>query len=114
MSLSPTATAGQRAEQAWKILTDAATDVKRITQTRIQALTALGLLRSPRSAKMIADAMTDPDLDVRTAAALAAGQTATERWSTNLRNLLDDKEPQVAFTAAMTLWKMGDNPAMTS
>ena len=26
----------------------------------------------------------------------------------NLRNLLDDKEPEVAFTAAMTLWKMND------
>jgi HEAT repeat protein len=25
-----------------------------------------------------------------------------------LRNLLDDKEPEVAFTAAMTLWKMND------
>ena len=56
-------------EETW---TDAATDLKR-TQTRLQALTALGLLRSPRSAKLIADAMTDPGLDVRTAAALAAG-----------------------------------------
>ena len=41
MALSPTATAGQRTEQAWKILTDAATDTKH-TQTRLQALTALG------------------------------------------------------------------------
>jgi len=72
VSLSLTATAGQRTDQAWKILIDAATDVKH-TQTRLQALTALGLLRSPRSAKLIADAMTDPGLDVRSAAALAAG-----------------------------------------
>ena len=108
MSLSPRATAGQRAEQAWKILTDAATDVKH-TQTRLQALTALGLLRSPRSAKLIADAMTDPGLDVRTAAALAAGLSRDRTLEPNLRSLLNDKEPQVAFTAAMTLSKMGDH-----
>ena len=108
VSLSPTATAGQRTDQAWKILTDAATDVKR-TQTRLQALTALGLLRSPRSAKLIADAMTDPGLDVRTAAALAAGLSRDRTLEPNLRSLLNDKEPQVAFTAAMTLSKMGDH-----
>jgi HEAT repeat protein len=52
--------------------------------------------------------MLDPDVDVRTAAALAAGQTRDPNLSNSLRNLLDDKEPQVAYTAAMTLWKMGD------
>lgn len=108
VTLSPRATAGQRAEQAWKVLTDAATDVKH-TQTRLQALTALGLLRSPRSAKLIADAMTDPGLDVRTAAALAAGLSRDRTLEPNLRSLLNDKEPQVAFTAAMTLSKMGDH-----
>jgi HEAT repeat protein len=109
LSLSPIATAEQRTDAAWKILTDAAGDMKRLqTQTRIQALAALSLLRCPRSAKMIADVMTDPDVDIRTAAALAAGQTGDPNLTTNLRNLLDDKEPQVAFTAAMTLWKMGD------
>jgi HEAT repeat protein len=107
VSLSPAATPGQRTDAAWKILTDAAGDAKH-TQTRIQALAALSLLRSPRSAKMIADAMLEPDLDVRTAAALAAGQTKDRNLTTNLRNLLDDKEPEVAFTAAMTLWKMND------
>ena len=79
------------------------------TQTRLQALTALGLLRSPRSAKLIADAMTDPGLDVRTAAALAAGLSRDRTLEPNLRSLLNDKEPQVAFTAAMTLSKMGDH-----
>ena len=108
LAISLTATAGQRSDTAWKILTDAATDVKR-TQTRLQALTALGLLRSPRSAKLIADAMTDPGLDVRTAAALAAGLSRDRTLEPNLRSLLNDKEPQVAFTAAMTLSKMGDH-----
>jgi len=108
VTLLPTATAGQRSDTAWKILTDAATDTKH-TQTRLQALTALGLLRSPRSAKLIADAMTDPGLDVRTAAALAAGLSRDRTLEPNLRSLLNDKEPQVAFTAAMTLSKMGDH-----
>jgi HEAT repeat protein len=77
-------------------------------QTRIEALAALGLLRTERSEKMIVEAMADPDVDVRTAAALAAGQTKDRNLTTPLRNLLDDKEPQVDFTAAVTLWKMND------
>ena len=45
---------------------------------------------------------------MRTAAALAAGESKDRNLVTSLRTLLDDKEPQVAFTAANTLWKMGD------
>ena len=106
-TLSMTSTPADRIHEAWTILSDAAGDTKHV-QTRIQALAALGMLRSPRSEKMITDAMADPDVDVRTAAALAAGQTKDRTLTTGLRNLLDDKEPQVEFTAAMTLWKMGD------
>ncbi|HXE08155.1 MAG TPA: HEAT repeat domain-containing protein [Acidobacteriaceae bacterium] len=100
-------TAAQRADSAWTMLTDAAADGKR-PQTRIQALAALGMLRTPHSAKLIEAAMQDSDVDVRTAAALAAGQSGDRNLTTPLRNLLDDKEPQVVFTAAMTLWKMND------
>jgi HEAT repeat protein len=107
VTISMNSTSEERARDAWRILTDAAGDAKH-TQTRLQALAALGLLRSPRSSKMIANAMMEPDLDLRTAAALAAGQTKDRNLTTNLRNLLDDKEPQVAFVAAMTLWKMND------
>jgi len=108
VSLSPTSPAGQQTDLAWAVLTAAAKKDEKHPQTRIQALAALGLLRSPRSAKMIADAMTDPDLDIRMAAAQAAGQTRDPNLTANLRNLLDDKEPEVAFTAAITLWKNGD------
>jgi HEAT repeat protein len=52
--------------------------------------------------------MSDPDVDVRTGAVLAAGQTKDRNLTTKLREMLDDKEPQVVFTAATTLWKMGD------
>ena len=101
------ATAEERSALAWKLLTDALGDDKH-PQTRIQALAALGLLRTPESEKMITNAMDDTDVDVRTAAALAAGQTKDRNLTTPLRNLLDDREPQVDFTAATTLWKMND------
>ena len=52
--------------------------------------------------------MHDTDLDVRTAAVLAAGQTKIPSHHHRPPRLLDDKEPQVAFTAAITLWKMHD------
>jgi HEAT repeat protein len=106
-ALPSNASPEQRERAAWKLLSDALGDMKR-PQARIQALAALGLLRTPQSEKMIVDAMGDTDVDVRTAAALAAGQTKDRNMTTPLRNLLDDKEPQVVFTAAMTLWKMDD------
>lgn len=104
----PAATSAERAKDAWSVLSTAASDPKH-AQTRIQALAALGLMRTERSERMILDGMQDPDLDVRTAAALAAGQTRDRNLTTPLRQLLDDKEPQVAFVAASTLWKMGDH-----
>jgi HEAT repeat protein len=106
-TLPTTSTPEDRIREAWTILAEAAGDSKR-TQTRLQALAALGLLRSPRSSTMIASAMTESDPDVRTAAVLAAGQTKDRNLTTNIRNLLDDKAPQVTFAAAMTLWKMND------
>jgi hypothetical protein len=106
-TLPKATTVEERSKVAWGLLSDAVGDAKH-SQTRIQALAALSLLRSPRAEKMITDAMGDPDLDVRTAAALAAGETKDRNLTTPLRNMLDDKEPQVAFTAAMTLYKMGD------
>ena len=106
-ALPANATPQQRIGAAWKLLEDAEADAKK-PQTRILGLAALSMLRGPRAEKMITDAMKDPDVDVRSAAAVAAGQTKDRNLTTPLRNLLDDKEPQVSFTAAMTLWKMGD------
>ena len=48
VTLPKTSTPDGRSREAWTILTDAAGDAKH-TQTRLQALAALGLLRSPRS-----------------------------------------------------------------
>lgn len=90
------------------MLTTAVTD-SRHPDLRVQALAALGMLgNNPRSLALIADAMTDKDIDVRSAAAVAAGQTRSPSVTTPLRRMLDDKEPPVAFAAALTLWKMDD------
>ena len=94
--------------QAWSMLKAAITDPKR-PEVRIQTLAALGQMGSnPRSTGMIRTAMADKDVDVRVAATISAGQTRSPLLTADLRRLLDDKEPAVAFTAALTLWKMHD------
>ena len=101
-------TVEQNQELAWSLLTSALADRKH-SDVRIQALAALGLLGgNPRSLKLIIDTFADPDVDLRTAAVLAAGQTRSPLVTTDLRRMLDDKEPQVDFAAATALWKMND------
>ena len=101
------ATPEQKLDDAWSMLNAAV--VSKHIDLRIQALAALGTLgANPVGIKDIAAAMNDKDLDVRTAAVLAAGETNDRNLTSNLRAMLDDKEPQVAFAAALTLWKMKD------
>jgi HEAT repeat protein len=96
-------------DTAWSMLTSATTNAKH-PDLRIQGLAALGSLgSSSRAASLISGAMKDPDVDVRTSAVLAAGQTKNRALTTPLRAMLDDHEPQVAVAAASTLWKMGDH-----
>jgi HEAT repeat protein len=100
-------TPGQMRDQAWTVLTDAVAN--KSADDRIQGLAALGTLGGDaRSLKMIGAAMEDKDIDVRIAATLAAAQTKSPVIAVNLRRLLDDKEPPVAFAAALALWKMND------
>jgi HEAT repeat protein len=92
-------------KRSWQLLTDSAQDAK-LTDTRTQALNALSSLGSnPRANELIAAAMKDGNLDVRTAAVLAAGKTKSRALVEPVRKLLDDSEPQVVFVAATTLWK---------
>ena len=102
-------TPAQLQDQAWQLLSTAVADTKH-TDTRIQALAALGQMgNNPRSLKWIEAAMKDQDVDVQTAAILAAGQTKALAIRPALHQQLDSKAPQVAYTAALTLWKMGDH-----
>jgi len=98
-------TPAETIKRCWQSLTDGVQDAKH-TETRTQALNALSSLGSnPRADGLIAAAMKDPDLDVRTAAIIAAGKTKAHSLSEPVAKLLDDTEPQVVFAAATTLWK---------
>jgi HEAT repeat protein len=105
----PHRTVAENTAEAWETLTNALEDPKH-PDVRIQALAALGTLgNNARAENLITVAMKDSDFDVRTASILAAGQTKDRNLTTPIRNMLDDNEPQVAFTAATTLWKMNDH-----
>ena len=93
-------------ETAWSMLTTA---VHKPTQTQIVALAALGTMGAdPRAAALIRESMNSTELEVRTAAIVAAGQTKNRALIPALRERLKDPEPQAEFTAAVTLWKMND------
>lgn len=93
-------------DSAWQMLTIA---THKSVPTRVSAMAALGTMGADaHAAKLIREGMDDSDLEVRTAAILAAGQTKNRALLPALRERLKDSEPQVVFTAAATLWKMGD------
>jgi HEAT repeat protein len=98
-------TPAETTKRCWQTLTDSVQDAKH-TEIRTQALNALSSLgSSARADGLIAAAMKDPDLDVRTAAILAAGKTRSRSLVEPVKKLLNDNEPQVVFAAATTLWK---------
>jgi HEAT repeat protein len=102
-------TVAENTAEAWTTLTNALQDPKH-PDVRIQALAALGTLNNnARAENLITSTMKDPDYDVRTASILAAGQTKDRNLTTPVRDMLNDNEPQVAFTAATALWKMNDH-----
>jgi HEAT repeat protein len=99
----------EQIEAAWKMLADAVHDDKHV-DLQIEALAALGTLGSnAKSVGLIAEAFKAKDVDTRTAAVLAAGQTRSRMLLPKLRQALDDKDPQIAFAAACALWKEGDH-----
>lgn len=102
-------TPAQLQDEAWTLLSTAVADVKHM-DTRIQSLAALGQMgNNSRALKLIETAMQDHDVDVQTAAILAAGQTKAVAIRPAIHEQMNNQAPQVAFTAALTLWKMGDH-----
>ncbi len=98
-------TPAQLLEQSWQWLTDNLENGKQL-EYRTQALDALSSLGSnPRADRLIAAAMKDPNLDLRSAAVLAAAKTKSRTLVAPIKALLNDPEPQVVFVAATTLWK---------
>lgn len=94
--------------RAWSMLTDAAKPGQS-AHDRVQAMAALGTMgNDERAARLIEEGMTGKDSDVRIAAILAAGNSKNPRLIPALSRVLDDDNPEVAYTAAITLWKMHD------
>jgi HEAT repeat protein len=102
---------GALIEASWTRLTNSLTGTKN-TDTRIAAVTALSLLGgNPRAEKLVRNAVGDPDIDVRLAAIVAAGEMikgGSHNLSQDVRDQLNSDDPKVAFTAASTLWKLDD------
>jgi HEAT repeat protein len=72
-------------DAAWNMLTTAS---QKATQTHIIGLAALGTMGSDaRAAKLIREGMNDKELEVRTAAIVAAGQTKNRALIPALREL---------------------------
>jgi HEAT repeat protein len=79
-------------------------------EIRIAAIGALGTLgRSPEAKKLIEQAFADKDQDVRVAALTASAATKDPALIPGMKKLLDDPVPEVAFAAAVALWKMKDH-----
>jgi HEAT repeat protein len=77
-------------------------------EKRRQAVTAVaGLGRSPESLKIVHDALQDESTVVRQTAAAALGEIKAPESIPFLREALNDNG-EVAFTAAKSLWSMGD------
>ncbi|MDE1162943.1 MAG: HEAT repeat domain-containing protein [Acidobacteriaceae bacterium] len=104
-ALPPPETQEQKLERAWQLIRDNVKEEKHL-EAQTQALSALADLGAdPKANALIAEAMKDPDLDVRSAAIVAAGKTKSRALVAPVEKLLDDPEPQVAYTAATVLWK---------
>jgi HEAT repeat protein len=96
-------------QRSWQLLTDNVQDHKHF-EFQTQALDALSSLGSnARADGLITAAMKDTNLDVRTAAVLAAGKAKAPALVPPLKDRLDDAEPQVMFAAATTLWTQFKN-----
>lgn len=102
------AATGDNSAFAWQLLEKNAAPDKS-AHDRIQALAALGTMgNDERAAKLIGDNIVEHNYEVRIAAILAAGLTKNPALIPRLQQALDDDNPQVAYTAALTLWRMHD------
>jgi HEAT repeat protein len=72
----------------------------------VASLDVAGL--EPRAVHAAEEALKDTSVEVRESAAAALGNMQSRRSIPLLRKALDDDAPEVSFTAAHALWKMGD------
>ena len=76
---------------------------------RKTAIAAAGTIgKEPEAVKLVAEKLQDKDAEVRQTAALTLGEMKSPEAIPYLKAALDDK-PEVSFTAAKSLWSLGDS-----
>jgi HEAT repeat protein len=99
--------AGDAESSAWDVMNHALADGG--TAKRIQAITALGSIGpSPRVLDLLEAALSDKEVTVRQTAAAVLGEMKAQKAVPRLKEALDDESAEVSFTAACSLWQIGD------
>lgn len=94
-------------DQAWDVLKTGMEDGN--PEKRVHAITAISSLGSgSRPVAMLEKSLRDKDSGVRQTAAALLGEIHARQSIPKLRAAIDDDDPQVGFTAARSLWEMGD------
>ncbi len=94
-------------DDAWKILADGAAENN--ANKRKFALSAMVTAgTNPRVVTMAGALLKDKEVDVRQAAAAVLGEMSARLAIPKLALALDDEAPEVSFTAALSLWNLGD------
>lgn len=95
-------------ERAWRILTDGVNAKK--YSDRIIALKAMADLGpNLKGVHLVSEVLKDRDPDLRAQAAATLGAMKSRAALPALRVALNDEAPQVSFSAAKSLWQLGDN-----
>jgi len=95
------------ADQAWKILEGGAGSSD--PANRMQAIAALATIGpQPRVVSLLVAKLDDKEADVRRLAAEKLGEIKAQSAVPRLKSALSDPDPVVGFTAAQSLWHMGE------
>jgi HEAT repeat protein len=95
------------ADKAWKIMEGAV--VESDPANRMQAIAALATIGpEPHVVDLLVARLDDKQADVRQLAAQKLGEIKAQSAVPRLKTALSDPDPAVGFTAAQSLWQMGD------
>ena len=96
--------------QAWGVLNQGLEDSD--VEHRKKAITAIGTIGDvPEAVQMVGRGLQDKDRIVRQTSAAALGEMGSKDAIPLLRAALDDG-PEVSFTAAKSLWELGDTSSL--
>jgi HEAT repeat protein len=93
-------------KEAWAILKDGASDKN--AARRAKAVHSLGLIKDRQAERMAEEALSDPDKDVRSEAAVSLGHMNAAAARPKLRACLDDKDVLVVLACTNALYVLKD------